>query len=109
MTHMFEETLLSDWNQCVKVSSNQVLATHGNQDLNACDSSWEVDDTMTVLGHGIQSTGACDRDYVATTRMLWRSFFANAGKFGNRGLPMHCNLQLLSRATVPHLDCHAIR
>ena len=32
---MFEDTRLADWNQLVKASSKQVLATHGNQDLDA--------------------------------------------------------------------------
>ena len=37
MGRIFEDTLLADWNQLVKASSKQVLATHGNQDLDACD------------------------------------------------------------------------
>ena len=109
MAQMFEETLLNDWNQFVKASSKQVLATFGNRDLVACDCSWSVADTTTVLGHIIQSTGGCDQDFAATTRALWRSFFANAGKFGNRRLSLQCKLKLLSRATVPHLDGHSAR
>ena len=92
MADLFGSVLLADWNQRIKPSSKQVLAPFGSSDLVAHDESWAVLDSMKVLGHILQSTGAVDADYDATGALLWRSFYANAGLKGNRRLPVRCKL-----------------
>ena len=109
MADLFGSTLLADWNQRIKPSSKQVLAPYGSPDLVPHDESWAVLDSMKVLGHIVQSTGAVGADYDATVALLWRSFYANAGLQGNRRLPLRCKLQLLQRATLPHVDGHVVR
>ena len=66
-------------------------------------------DSTKLVGHIIQSIGAVDADYDATIKLLWRSFYANAGLQGNCRLPFRLKLQLLQRATLPYVDGHAVR
>ena len=109
MADLFGSTLLADWNQRIKPSSKQVLAPCGSADVVPHDGSCIVLDSMQVLGHIIQSIGAVDADYDATIKLLWRSFYTNAGLQGNRRSPLHLKLQLLQRATLPYVDGHAVR
>ena len=109
MAQIFEETLFQDWAQRVKPSSKQVLGTHGNPDLVPYDDSWTVLESMTVLGHIVQSTGAINLDYDGIVRKMWQSFYANAGAAGNERLPTHAKIKLIERATQPLLSAHAAR
>ena len=106
---MFSEALEKRWNQQVKPGSRMVLPVFPGLEPEVTSDAWPVVRQMMVLGHVLDSRGNVQPDYDNAVRMLWRSFFANAGAFQAHRLPQRVRLCLMQRATVPVLDQHCSR
>ena len=109
MADLFAKHLLSSWDQTIKPTSRQVLPVFGAEDVETSSEGWNTLSCMEVLGHYIDNRGSIDDDYSKTQTKMWRAFWANAGSFYAKRIPLRYKLLLLQRTTLSVANQHFAR
>ena len=89
------------WDLRIKDGSRQFMACHGSTNEPLSVHTWQRTSEFAALGHIISSDGGVSACFRHTQRLLWKSFFANAGHKRFIAAPLKLKLRLAERATKP--------
>ena len=98
---LIAEELSETWSLKIKAGSRQWMACRGSTSAPWSTHSWEEMIDFLALGHVISYDGGSYAFLERTRKLVWKSFFSNAGHKRFVSAPLSQKLVLINRATRP--------
>jgi hypothetical protein len=100
----FADQLRIHWRLNIKASSRQCMVPRGSAETVSDADRWKQVREFLVLGHILDDNGYTASCWRATSRAMWRAFFANSGAATAAKLSVKDKMSLLQRSVVPALQ-----